>query len=85
MPTAMRIGPFRFFFYSNENDEPHHIHVRAAENEAKYWLEPLELSWNHGFNTRQLKQIERHLQDNLAYLIEAWDEFFGVADDDETE
>jgi hypothetical protein len=36
MPTVMRIGRFRFFFYANENDEPHHIHVKAAENEAKY-------------------------------------------------
>jgi hypothetical protein len=44
MPTVMRIGPFRFFFYSNENDEPRHVHIRAAENEAKYWLEPIELS-----------------------------------------
>jgi len=85
MPTVMRIGPFRFFFYSNENDEPRHIHIRAAENEAKYWIEPIELSWNHGFNSRELKQIERHLQDNLAYLIESWDEFFGGSGDDETE
>jgi hypothetical protein len=43
------------------------------------------MAWNQGFNTRELKQIERHLQDNLAYLIEVWDEFFGVSDDDETE
>ena len=82
MPTVMHIGRFRFFFYSNENDEPRHVHVKAAENEAKYWLDSPELSWNHGFNTRELTQIERHLRDNLAYLIEAWDEFFGAADDE---
>lgn len=85
MPTVMRIGPFRFFFYSNENDEPRHVHVRAAEKEAKYWLDPLELAWNYGFNTRQLKQIERHLGDNRAYLIEMWDDFFGVDNDDPVE
>jgi hypothetical protein len=77
MPTAMRIGPYRFFFYSNESDESRHIHVRAGENEAKFWLEPLSIVWSHGFNERQLRQIERHVRDNLAYLIEAWDEFFG--------
>jgi hypothetical protein len=54
MPTVMRIGGFRFFFYSNENDEPRHIHVKDADHEAKYWLEPLELAWNRGFNTREL-------------------------------
>lgn len=86
MPTVMRIGPYRFFFYSNENDEPPHVHIRAAENEAKYWLDPLELSWNHGFNTRQLKQIERHLSDNLAYLIESWNTYFEEGEsNDETE
>ena len=81
MPTVMRIGPFRFFFYSNENDEPRHIHVRAAEKEAKYWLVPLELSWNYGFNSSELKKIERHLNDNLDYVIEFWDTFFGVDSD----
>lgn len=50
MPTVMRIGPYRFFFYSNENDEPKHVHVRADDNEAKFWLEPLQLAWNRGFN-----------------------------------
>ena len=30
MPTVLRWGPYRAFFYSNENDEPAHVHVRAA-------------------------------------------------------
>ncbi len=77
MPTVMRIGPYRFYFYSNENDEPRHVHVRAGEDEAKFWLDPLQLVWNHGFNERQLKQIERHISDNLAYLNETWSDFFG--------
>jgi len=81
MPTVMQIGAFRFFFYSNENDEPRHIHIKSAENQAKYWLEPLEFAWNYGFNSRELKQIERHLADNMAYLMESWDNFFGVNDD----
>ncbi|MDX2074794.1 MAG: DUF4160 domain-containing protein [bacterium] len=81
MPTVMQIGAYRFFFYSNENDEPRHIHIKSAENEAKYWLEPLELAWNYGFNSRELKQIERHLHDNMSYVIESWDNFFGVNDD----
>lgn len=78
MPTVMRIGPYRFFFYSNEGNEPPHVHVRSGDGEAKYWLESLELAWSRGFNERQLRQIERHIRDNLAYLVEAWDEYFGV-------
>jgi hypothetical protein len=81
----MRIGAFRFFFYANENDEPAHIHVRAGENEAKYWLTPIALAWSYGFNTRELSQIERHLHDNHAFLIASWNTFFGEYPDDATE
>ena len=48
MPTVLRIGRFRFFFYSNENAEPPHIHVKAAENEAKFWLDPVDLAFSEG-------------------------------------
>lgn len=78
MPTVLRIGPFRFFFYSNENDEPPHIHIQAAERTAKYWLEPLELAYNYGFSSRELKQIEQHIRDNMTYILDIWREFFGA-------
>lgn len=79
----MRIGPYRFFFYSNENDEPRHVHVRSGDGEAKFWLDPLELSWNKGYNKRKITKIQRHIRDNLAYLTEAWDEFFGEEDNND--
>ncbi len=49
MPTVMQIGRYRFFFFSNENKEPAHIHIKAGEDEAKFWLEPVRLAANHGF------------------------------------
>jgi hypothetical protein len=73
----MRIGGFRFFFYSNEGLEPVHIHVQSGDGEAKFWLNPVALERSYGFNSTQIRQIERHIRDNLAYLIEAWNEFFG--------
>jgi hypothetical protein len=78
MPTVLRIGPYRFFFYSNEGIEPRHIHVRAEANEAKFWLEPGRLAWNHGYNERQLKQIQALIETHLSILLEAWAEFFGA-------
>ncbi len=47
MPTVLRIGRLRFFFFSNESQEPPHIHVKAAENEAKFWLDPIGLAFNY--------------------------------------
>ncbi len=38
MPVILRIGRYRFFFFSNESNEPAHIHVRASGDEAKYCL-----------------------------------------------
>ena len=77
MPTVIRIGPYRFFFFSNERDEPPHIHVRSGDGEAKFWLVPLELSWSKGYNERQLTRIEQHIRDKLAYFIQTWDKYFG--------
>ncbi len=39
MPTVLRIGAYRFFFYSEEGQEPPHVHIVAAEKRAKFWLE----------------------------------------------
>ncbi|WP_159294951.1 DUF4160 domain-containing protein [Microcystis aeruginosa] len=41
MPTVIRIGHFRFHFYSDEGSEPPHIHVRSPDGECKFWLEPI--------------------------------------------
>ena len=77
MPTVLRIGPFRFLFFSNEGREPPHIHVKAGGNEAKYWLDPTQLAANYGFNGRELGQIERLVEEHRDQLLEAWNEHLG--------
>jgi hypothetical protein len=49
VPTVLRWGSYRAFFYSNEGDEPAHIHVRAGNNEAKFWLHDLNVASMPGF------------------------------------
>ena len=77
MPTVLRIGPFRFFFYSDEGTEPPHIHIEAAEKRAKYWLTPVTQSWNDGFRSGELTTIEEIIDMNLNLMLEAWNGFFG--------
>ena len=72
MPSVLRVGRFRFFFFSNEGDEPPHIHVKAAEHEAKFWLDPISLVANYGFRSRDLNEIERLIRAHQAVLLEAW-------------
>lgn len=76
MPTVLRIGPYEFFFWSNERQEPPHIHVEREENEAKFCLGPVTLAANHGFRRHELTKIERLVVENEALLREAWDAHF---------
>jgi hypothetical protein len=77
VPTVLRIGRFRFFFYSNESQEPPHIHVKAGEDEAKFWLDPIRLAANYGFRGRDLSEIERLIQTHHEQLLGAWHDYFG--------
>jgi len=77
MPTVLRIGPYRFFFFSNEGNELPHIHVKAASNQSKFWLDPVELVHNYGFSARELTVIERIIREHQAELLEAWYEHLG--------
>jgi hypothetical protein len=74
---VLRVGRYRFSFYSNEGNEPPHIHVKAAGNEAKFWLDPITLAANYGFKGHELNEIERLVREYLAQLLEAWNEYFG--------
>ncbi len=77
MPTVLRVGRFRFFFFSNEGQEPLHIHVKAGCDEAKYWLVPVQLAVNYGFNARELHEIERLVVEHRNRFVEAWNEHVG--------
>ena len=77
MPTVLRVGPYRFFFFSNEGREPAHIHVKAGGDEARFWLDPVALPSNYGFNNRELNEIMDLAEEHLDALLEAWDEHLG--------
>lgn len=77
MPTALRVGRYRFYFFSNEGLEPPHIHVKAGGDQAKFWLDPIGLASNYGIRAHELNRIERLIEEHQAELMEAWDEHFG--------
>ena len=77
MPDALRIGPYRFFFWSRENSEPPHVHVKRDQLEAKFWLEPVEVAQNWGFRRHELNRIAKLVEENQEALLESWNEFFG--------
>ena len=76
MPTALRSGPYRLFFYSGDAGEPPHVHVERESGIAKVWLDPVRLERNVGFRAAELRRIERIVVDNQSRLLEAWHDYF---------
>ncbi|MEK7339987.1 MAG: DUF4160 domain-containing protein [Verrucomicrobiota bacterium] len=76
MPTVLRIGSYRFNFFSKDRKEPPHIHIRAGENEAKFWLNPIQLVVNHGFKPHEINDIKKIVEENQTLLLDAWKEYF---------
>lgn len=76
MPTVLRVGPYRFFFYAGDGEEPPHIHVERDDNVAKFWLDPLRLQNNKGFSRADLRRLQRLLGQYQQELLEAWHGYF---------
>jgi len=77
VPTVFRVGPYRFFFFSNEGFEPPHVHVEVADGYAKLWVEPVAFAEAHRLNAKQMRDIRQILRDRRAEILEAWNEHFG--------
>ncbi|MBK7369599.1 MAG: DUF4160 domain-containing protein [Candidatus Eisenbacteria bacterium] len=75
-PTILRLGPYRFFFYSNDAHEPPHVHVERDWQTAKFWLQPVRLATASGFSARELRGIESIVKRHSTDFREAWDEYF---------
>ena len=76
MPTVLRAGPYRPFFYSGDRAEPPHIHIERDVNAAKFWLDPIRLASSGGFRPNEIGRIQRLVEDHQAELLRSWNEFF---------
>jgi len=77
MPEIFRSLGFVFFFYSNEGQEPMHVHVRKAGGFAKFWMEPLELDFSQGMKVKDIKQAEDLIYENYELIKSKWNEIHG--------
>ncbi|MFQ5707381.1 MAG: DUF4160 domain-containing protein [bacterium] len=76
MPTVLRIGPYRFFFYAGDRNEPRHVHVERDDKEAKFWLDPVMLQSSGGFSRQEINKILKLVEENQKALLRNWDEYF---------
>ena len=79
MPTVLRIGPYRFYFFSHETNEPPHIHIDRENYSGKFWLEPVQLARNIGFNPKELNKLESLVKEHQEKILEVWHGYFGTS------
>lgn len=77
MPTVLRVGAYRFFFYAGDRDEPVHIHIERDDKIAKFWLDPVRLQSSGGFSRLEVTKIHGMIEKHHSKLMEAWHEYFG--------
>lgn len=76
MPTVRRFGPYRFFFYAGDRDEPAHIHIEREDKVAKFWLDPIRLKRSGGFSRTEVGRIEKLVGNHQKEFLEAWYAYF---------
>lgn len=75
-PTVFKVKGYRFYFLSNEETRIH-VHVTGEKGEAKFWLEPkVSLAVCYGLNKRELKQIQKTIEEHRDEIVKAWQEHF---------
>ena len=74
MPVVLRVNGFKFFFYEADvANEPPHVHVSKEGNDAKFWLDPVKIVREGKFRKSDLRDIERIINQNLEFLLNAWE------------
>jgi len=76
MPTVLRIGGYRFFFFSNEAGEPSHVHIQEGKKLAKFWLDPVVIASSSNFKAFELNQLEKLVIENKELLQRSWNGYF---------
>ena len=83
MPTVLFINGWKFRFYSNERNEPPHIHVLKAERECKYWLDAerfeVREAFSYAMSPRDTREVRRLVFEHFDYLVAEWQRFHGEA------
>ncbi|MEN8229948.1 MAG: DUF4160 domain-containing protein [Bacteroidota bacterium] len=80
MPTVLVISGWRLFFYSNEGNEPIHIHAEKAEMECKFWLKregfEIDEAFSYNLSPAAKREIRKIIFEHFDYIVDEWDKYF---------
>ncbi len=79
MPTILLVMGWRFFFYSNERNEPIHIHCKKGDKECKYWLDSInfgvEAAYSYNMNNKDNRDVKKIIFEYFDFIESEWNKF----------
>ena len=79
MPTILLIDGWRFFFYSNEGNEPIHIHCKKGDRERKYWLDrknfDIAEAYTYNLSGSDKRSVKKIIFEYFELIEKEWDDF----------
>ena len=75
MPTVLRFGANRIFFYSREHPPPH-VHVESSDCRAVFELRPVRLVRSRGYTRRQLSELREVIVEHRFQFLRRWHDHF---------
>lgn len=76
MPNVVTEDGYRLFFYSNENDEPIHVHVEKGSCAIKIWVDDLEVADHYNCKQKEVKKAIQLAEKYKALILKKWHEHF---------
>lgn len=72
-PEITRVGQYRIYFWSHEEDRMH-VHVRHNDGRyAKVWIEPeIEIARQKGFKEHEIKLVLKIVREIENVIKEEW-------------
>lgn len=74
MPTVLRVGGFRFYFYGSDH-EPAHVHVRNGDGVVVVDIESGRVRRVEGVRERDMRRAQALVAEHMDLLLGEWEDF----------
>ena len=76
IPTILLVKGWRVFFYSNEGNEPMHVHARKGDADCKFWIDTarfeIEEDFAYGLTPQLRREVRQVIFEHFDEICTAW-------------
>jgi hypothetical protein len=80
VPTVLYLRGWRLHFYSNEGNEPIHIHAQKGDADCKYWLDvegyDIREAYAYNMSPRDTREVRQLIFQHFDEIVDAWNIWF---------